>query len=161
MRISTFVPTLLLSLFMISCSMNPAEQTESLSVTHSFASGLLLDNATEDPLGNSLTYPEGDPAVTTAMAVWQPGFETGWHYHPYFGSTYILQGELTVNYDLSTPTAEQNSSKSATRQETYTAGDTFLATPNTWHYSANNGDEELIFMISWIGVDGQPVRVDE
>ena len=71
-----------------------------------------------------------------------------------------LSGRLS-NYDEGTPLSDDANEKSPTRQETYSTGDAFLATPNTWHYSSNQGDEELIFMISWFGEDSQPVRVDE
>lgn len=151
-----------LSLFLLaSCTMSEVETTMTTHDAYTFESGTLMANATADPLGNQLAYPEGNPAVTTGMAVWQPGFETGWHYHPYFGAVYVLKGELTVSYDEDTPLSDDANEKSPTRQETYSAGDAFLATPNTWHYSSNQGDEELIFMISWFGEDGQPVRVDE
>lgn len=152
----------ILSLFFLaSCTMSEEETSMTINDDYTFESGTLMANATADPLGNQLSYPEGNPAVTTGMAVWQPGFESGWHYHPYFGAVFVLKGELTVDYDMDAPLGDKGDSKISTRRETYSAGDAFLATPNTWHYSSNKGDEELVFMISWFGEDGQPVRVNE
>lgn len=158
---------LLIALLFFSCMSdenNPAQtlqDADTMQSEFSFQSGMLMANITEDPLGSVLTYPEGTPAVSTSMAVWEPGFESGWHYHPYFGAAYILKGELTVSFDENTSVDRPGTEKTVTRTETYKAGDAFLGTPNTWHYSSNQGDVELVFMVSWIGEDGMPIRVDE
>jgi quercetin dioxygenase-like cupin family protein len=56
-----------------------------------------MTSATQDPLGNVFSYPTGEAAVTSQVKVWEPGFKSPWHYHPYTGVAYVVQGELTVN----------------------------------------------------------------
>jgi hypothetical protein len=44
--------------------------------------------------------------------------------------------------------------------ETYKAGDkAFLGVANTWHLSENNGSEDLIFIVSWLGEKDKPLAV--
>ena len=74
---------------------------ESSSSMPFFKTGDLMTNISEDPMGNVLDYPDSNAAVTSQVKVWESGFKSPWHYHPYSGPAYVLQGELTVNYDLS------------------------------------------------------------
>ena len=54
----------------------------------------------ETVLGQTITYPTATAAHVTAVIVTlPPGAETGWHQHdvPLFG--YLLEGQLTVDYE--------------------------------------------------------------
>jgi len=124
-----------------------------------FKNGNLMTDASVDPFGASLAYPAGEPSVTTTMNVWEPGFESPWHYHPYSGPVVIIQGELTVDFDNDSSLDDLSSEKTSTVQSVYKAGDSFLAVSNTWHVSSNQGSEDLVFMVSWLGEKGEPVKV--
>ena len=132
----------------------------SLENTHThfqLESGNLMSDISEDFLGNSLEYPEGDPSLTTSVAVWESGFVSPWHYHPFTGSATILQGELTVDFDTTTSINDNDSDKVSSIRKTFKAGEAIMAIQNVWHQASNQGDEQLIFMVSWIGEKGKPV----
>ena len=140
-------------------SVNCTNQS-SLENTHShlqLKSGNLMSDISEDFLGNSLMYPDGDPALTTSVAVWESGFVSPWHYHPFTGSATILQGELTVDFDTTTSINDNDSDKVSNIRKTFKAGEAIMAIQNVWHQASNQGDEQLVFMVSWIGEKGEPV----
>ena len=88
------------------------------------------------------------------------GFKSPWHYHPYTGVAYVVQGELTVNYDTETSIDGTGSEKTILSYETYKAGDkAFLGVANTWDISENKGNEDLIFIVSWLGEKDKPLAV--
>ena len=70
-----------------------------------------MSDISEDFLGNNLKYPEGDPSLTTSVAVWESGFVSPWHYHPFTGSATILQGELTVDFDTTSSIDDSDGDK--------------------------------------------------
>ena len=127
-----------------------------------FEGGLIMNQVSSDPLGNVLEYPSGEAAVSSQINVWEPGFNSPWHYHPYTGVAYVIQGELTVNYDTETSIDDKNSEKNIITTQTYRAGEeAFLGVRDTWHLSQNLGDEDLIFIVTWIGEKDSPVAVIE
>ena len=127
-----------------------------------FEGGLIMNQVSSDPLGNVLEYPSGEAAVSSQINVWEPGFNSPWHYHPYTGVAYVIQGELTVNYDTETSIDDKNSEKNIITTQTYKAGEeAFLGVRDTWHLSQNLGDEDLIFIVTWIGEKDSPVAVIE
>ncbi|MBL6757991.1 MAG: cupin domain-containing protein [Planctomycetes bacterium] len=122
-----------------------------------FTNGNLLTEVTEDPFGGAIPSPEGGLAVTNSVKVWEPGFQTPWHFHPFSGPATIIQGELTIDYDRETPIYALGAEKKATVRRTFKAGDSFMAVANTWHTSYNLGSEDLIFTVAWMGAKGQPL----
>jgi quercetin dioxygenase-like cupin family protein len=132
----------------------------SLENTHThfqLESGNLMSDISEDLLGNSLTYPDGDPSLTTSVAVWESGFVSPWHYHPFTGSATVLQGELTVDFDTTSSINDSDGDKVSSMRKTFKAGEAIMAIQNVWHQASNQGDKQLIFMVSWIGEKGEPV----
>ena len=153
---------LLLTVF-TSCD-NPTTtgNTTNESSSINFESGLIMNEASSDPLGNELIYPTGVAAITSQLKVWKPGFKSPWHYHPYTGVAYIIQGELTVNFDTNTSLTDSLQQKGTVSTQTYKAGDkAFLGVANTWHFSENLADKDLIFMVTWIGEKNKPIAVLE
>ena len=148
-----------LSILFINCQ-NTVEKEEIKSVPL-FENGDLMTDISVDPMGNILNYPDSDASVTSQIKVWKPGFKSPWHYHPYSGPAYIIQGELTVNFDSETSLDNSSSEKSITKTQTYKTGDAFLGVANTWHFSENLGSEDLIFMISWLGEKSKPLAFFE
>ena len=140
---------LFLILFCSSCELNTTEnhKNENDSMV-SFENGDIMTSATEDPLGNVFSYPTGEAAITSQIKRWEPGFKSPWHYHPYTGVAYVVQGELTVNYDSETSLDDIGAEKTIITSQTYKAGDkAFLGVANMWHLSENKGSEDLIFIV--------------
>lgn len=50
-------------------------------------------------VGDAIAYPAGVPEVTGQLVELAPGAETGWHRHPVASVGYVLQGELTVQFE--------------------------------------------------------------
>lgn len=150
----TFVLIILIA-FVTSCESTTADKNSGIT----FENGDLMTNATADPMGNALVYPTGKASITSQVKVWAPDFTSPWHYHPYQSIAHVLQGELTVNFDTGASLDDMSPSKSISSTKTFKAGDTFIGTANTWHFSENLGDEDLIFMVSWLAEEGAPVAV--
>ena len=93
-------------------------------------SGNLMSDISENFLGNSLEYPEGDPSITTSVAVWESGFVSPWHCHPFTGSAIILQGELTVDFDITISINDSDSDKVSSIRKTFKAGEAIMAIQN-------------------------------
>ena len=142
-----------------SCVGSIDNSTADASSKITFENGDLMTNATADPMGNALVYPTGKASITSQVKVWAPGFTSPWHYHPYQSIAHIVQGELTVNFDAVAPLDDKSPGKSTSITKTFKPGDTFIGTANTWHFSENLGDEDLIFMVSWLAVEGAPIAV--
>ena len=138
------------------------EDNDNDSSPINFEGGLIMNQVSIDPLGNILEYPSGDAAVSSQINVWEPGFNSPWHYHPYTGVAYVIQGELTVNYDTETSIEDISSEKNITTTQTYKAGEeAFLGVRDTWHLSQNLGDQDLIFIVTWIGEKDSPLAIIE
>jgi quercetin dioxygenase-like cupin family protein len=116
-----------------------------------------MSDISESFLGNSLEYPQGNPSLTTSVVVWESVFVSPWHYHPFTGSATILQGELTVDFDTIISINDSDTDKVSNIRKTFKAGEAIMAIQNVWHQASNQGDEQLRFMVSWIGEKGEPV----
>lgn len=95
-------------------------------------------------LGQAVAYPTGAPAkVTSVIVTMQPGEETGWHKHdvPMFG--YILEGEVTVDYQ-----------GHGTR--VYRKGDAVMEAIGTAHNGRNSGKVSARILAVFMGADGVP-----
>ena len=138
------------------------EDNDNDSSPINFEGGLIMNQVSIDPLGNVLEYPSGDAAVSSQINVWEPGFNSPWHYHPYTGVAYVIQGELTVNYDTEKTINDTMLEKNIITTQTYKAGEeAFLGVRDTWHLSQNLGDEDLIFIVTWIGEKDKPLAIIE
>ena len=124
-----------------------------------FENGVSMEEISVDPMGNEFSYPEGDAGITGQTAQWEKGFESGWHYHPYTGIAYVIQGELTVKFDDVTSLDDLNGEKSVTKEQVFGPGSAFLGVANTWHKSSSTGSDDLIFQVTWMGEKGQKVKV--
>jgi quercetin dioxygenase-like cupin family protein len=119
----------------------------------------LMTNISTAPNGNALVYPIGDASITSQVKVWAPDFTSPWHYHPYQCVAHIIQGELTVNFDTIASLDNKSPNKSTSITKSFKAGEAFIGTANTWHYSQNLGSEDLIFTTSWLAEKGAPIVV--
>ena len=141
----------------VSVNCDSKSNLENTHTQFQLESGNLMSDISEDFLGNSLEYPEGNPSLTTSVAIWDSGFVSPWHYHPFTGSATILQGELTVDFDTTISINDSDTDKVSSIRKTFKAGEAIMAIQNVWHQASNQGDEQLIFMVSWIGEKGEPV----
>ncbi len=147
---------------LMGCNNSITIEDEDNNSSINFEGGLIMNQVSSDPLGNVLEYPSGEAAVSSQINVWEPGFNSPWHYHPYTGVAYVIQGELTVNYDTETSIDDISSEKKIITTQTYKAGDqAFLGVRDTWHLSQNLGDQDLIFIVTWIGEKDSPVAIIE
>ena len=141
----------------VSVNCDSKSNLENTHTQFQLESGNLMSDISEDFLGNSLEYPEGNPSLTTSVAIWESGFVSPWHYHPFTGSATILQGELTVDFDTTISINDSDTDKVSSIRKTFKAGEAIMAIQNVWHQASNQGDKQLIFMVSWIGEKGEPV----
>ena len=148
---------LVATLMSCDCAKDTSEATNDIA-TH-FVNGDLMTNVSADPNGNALVYPSGEASITSQVKVWAPDFSSPWHYHPYQCVAHIIQGELTVNFDTTVPTTDTTPNKTVNVTKTFKAGDAFIGTANTWHYSQNLGSEDLIFTTSWLAEKDAPIVV--
>lgn len=150
---------ILLTVTITSCNCaNDTPQTTN-EIASIFENGDLMTNISTDPNGNALVYPSGDASITAQVKVWEPDFNSPWHYHPYQCVAHIIQGELTVNFDTIASLDDKSSNKSTSITKTFRAGEAFIGTANTWHYSQNLGTEDLIFTTSWLAEKDAPIAV--
>ena len=124
-----------------------------------FHNGVLMTNISSYPTGTALVSPRGAASITSQVKVWSPDFTSPWHYHPYQCVAHIIQGELTVNFDTIASLDDKRPNKSTSVTKTFKAGEAFIGTANTWHYSQNLGTEDLIFTTSWLAEKDAPIAV--
>ena len=162
MRMKTKL-SFILMIFIISSSCSTSPSVNASEIENGlvkFENGDLMTADSLDSMGNEFHYSDGEAAITSQVKVLKPGVKTPWHYHPYTGVVYVLQGELTVNFDTVTTLDNRAAVKSISTTQSFKAGDkAFLSVSNTWHYSENRGDNDLIFMATWLGEKNEPVAV--
>ena len=155
--ITIFTILLIATITSCNCANDASQTTNDISTI--FKNGDLMTNISTDPNGNALLYPNGDASITSQVKVWAPDFNSPWHYHPYQCVAHIFQGELTVNFDTIASLDDKSPNKSSSITKTFRAGEAFIGTANTWHYSQNLGSEDLIFTTSWLAEKDAPITV--
>jgi quercetin dioxygenase-like cupin family protein len=95
-------------------------------------------------IGQPIAYPAGTPKVTAAIAVLPPGQETGWHTHAVPLFSYILDGELSVDYG----------DKGV---KVYKAGDALLEAMNWPHDGINKTAAPVRILVVYMGAEGVAV----
>lgn len=89
-------------------------------------------------LGQSFSYPDGSPYITSKIVTIPVGGETGNHIHEYPLFAFVLKGEVTVDY--------QNEGT-----KTYVAGDAIMEAINFIHNGKNMGDEPTEILVVTLG----------
>ena len=157
-----FIITLILTSCVVNTGVSITTESGLANTMVSFENGDIMTSATEDPFGTKFSYPTGEAAITSQIKRRAPGFQSPWHYHPYTGLAYVIQGELTVNYDSETSLDELDAEKKIITSQTYKAGDkAFLGVANMWHLSENKGSEDLIFIVSWLAEKDKALAILE
>ena len=98
--------------------------------------------ATQDVVGQDITYPQVDHPEVTGMKVTIPaGQETGWHTHSMPGYAYVLSGTITLEYE-----------KGITKQ--FKPGEAFAEVVNVSHNGRNNGPDDVVLIVFFTGDKG-------
>ena len=100
-------------------------------------------------MDEAIAYPEGAAAnITGVILTLKPGEETGLHTHPVPAFGYLLEGELTVDYE----------GESA---RVYRAGDAILEAMAVAHNGRNTGSADMRILAVFMGAEGRPVSVKQ
>ena len=95
--------------------------------------------------GETIVYPVKAPAKVTAIILTlQPGEETGRHTHGVPGFGYVLEGEVTVDYE-------------GRDSRIYKAGDSVLETMSVVHNGRNTGQGPMRILAVFMGAEGMAV----
>jgi len=99
-------------------------------------------------IGQEIVYPEGPAQITVDIDTVEQGQVTGWHRHDAPLATYMLEGELTVDYR-----------EDGTR--VYKEGDTLIEALGSRHNGENTGDGIARILVVFAGAIGTPNTVSE
>jgi quercetin dioxygenase-like cupin family protein len=135
-----------LSISLAGCTSAPASQPTATPVATISAESLLAA-AESTILDQPIAYPGELPAqVSSTILTVPPGAATGWHFHSAPMYAYILEGTLTVTYDVD----------GVTREKVYRAGDALLEAVGTHHNGMNNADVPVRVLVVNMGAAGVP-----
>lgn len=98
--------------------------------------------------GEAIVFPKDNPSVRALEIVMAPGEETDWHQHhaPLFA--YILEGEITVTYEVH-------------GKKVYRAGDGLLEAMKVTHQGSNTGQGPARILAVFLLGDGGQATVEE
>ncbi|MGR9105296.1 MAG: cupin domain-containing protein [Gammaproteobacteria bacterium] len=82
------------------------------------------------------------PEVSSVLVEIQPGGESGRHKHPVSPQIYVIEGEVTIEFDDG-------------KRQKFPAGKAFMEAVNTWHNAKNLGDKPLKMLVVFFGEKGQ------
>lgn len=89
--------------------------------------------------GQALEYPSTEsPEVSSVLVEIEPGGQSGRHKHPVAPQIYVIEGEVTIEFDDG-------------KQKIFPAGKAFLEAMNTWHNAKNLGDKPVKMLVVFFG----------
>jgi len=97
-------------------------------------------------IGQPIEFPLMRNQFTGAIVEIAPGGQVGRHMHPVPNFVYVLEGQLTIE-------AEGHPAR------TYSAGEAFAESVNTWHNGLNRGSAPVKFFVVFAGEVGKPVTI--
>ena len=93
--------------------------------------------------GQSIRYPDTrSPEITSVVVEIQSGGESGRHKHPVSPQIYVLQGEVTIEFDDG-------------KSQSFAAGKAFIEAVDTWHNAKNLGDTPVKMLVVFFGEKGK------
>ena len=120
----------------------------SIGAAESYPAKIILATGT-NVVGEPIVYPTSGPAkVTAAIVTMAPGEKTIVHEHGVPLFAYILEGELTVDYD-------DHGSR------TYRKGDAFMEAMQVWHHGVNRTDAPVVLLAVYMGAEGSENVIPE
>jgi quercetin dioxygenase-like cupin family protein len=98
-------------------------------------------------LGQKFVLPDIQNFEATLLKITIPkGQSTGWHKHPFPVFAYVLKGNLT--------TETENG-----RTLIYKENTSIAEVINTFHNGTNNGNEDVILIVFYLGEKGNPLSI--
>jgi quercetin dioxygenase-like cupin family protein len=97
-------------------------------------------------IGQPLVLPKRDPVLIVSTYDIAPGSRLARHEHPFSRYAYVLQGDLTVEFD-------------GGKQMRYRAGDVIVEAVGTWHFGINTGAQPVRLLVIDLVEAGQPATV--
>ena len=105
----------------------------------------ILAKSTTDWRGAKLPpYSSGQPEITIARVTIPPGTALPLHTHPQITAGIIVQGSLQLYTDSGDTQIAR-------------AGDAVIEMVHQAHSGANNGDEDVVILVVYAGVEGTPI----
>jgi quercetin dioxygenase-like cupin family protein len=105
-----------------------------------------LLQSTTTAVGQQIQFPQGRNQFTGVLIELAPGGEVGRHLHPFPNYVYVLNGQITIDID-------------GQPSRTYSAGESFVESTNTWHNGVNRGQVPVTILVVFAGEEGKPVTV--
>lgn len=98
-------------------------------------------------IGQKIHYPDtGNPEISMLKVTIPPGKETGFHKHTIPVFAYVMSGKLTVELENG-KTMEFNKESS------------FAEVINTMHNGKNTGKEDVVLIVTYLGVKNLPLSI--
>ncbi len=133
-----------LSLSLAGCTGTPAPEPTPTPLS-TISAEALLKAAETTILDQTIAYPSAVPAqVSSTILTVPPGVATGWHFHSTPMYAYILEGTLTVTYDVD----------GVSQEKVYRAGDALVEAVGTHHNGVNNTDSPVRVLVVNMGAAG-------
>ena len=133
-----------LSLSLAGCTGTPDPEPTPTPLS-TISAEALLKAAETTILDQTIAYPSADPAqVSSTILTVPPGVATGWHFHSTPMYAYILEGTLTVTYDVD----------GVSQEKVYRAGDALIEAVGTHHNGVNNTDSPVRVLVVNMGAAG-------
>ncbi len=152
-RTSALLATAALALTMlVGCGGDDEQPTPATSAAASAEAATgrttLLDAQELDVLDQPIAYPKKQPAqISSVLVTIEPGQETGWHRHRVPLYAYVLEGNLTVEYDAGVV-------------KEYPTGTAFMEAEDIWHNGINKGDDAVRILTVYLGAEGKKNTVE-
>jgi quercetin dioxygenase-like cupin family protein len=89
---------------------------------------------TKTAIGQPLVLPTRNPQVVVTTMEIAPGARLARHMHPFARYAYVLQGEVTVEYE-------------GGQRQTFRAGDFIVEAIGAWHFGTNTGAVTLRLLV--------------
>jgi quercetin dioxygenase-like cupin family protein len=89
---------------------------------------------TKTAIGQQIVLPSKEPQVVVTMLEIAPGTKLPRHEHPFQRYGYLLQGELTVEYE-------------GGQRQTFHAGDFIVEALGVWHFGTNTGSVPVKLLV--------------
>jgi quercetin dioxygenase-like cupin family protein len=96
--------------------------------------------------GQPIQFPPSRNQFMGVVIELAPGGEVGRHLHPVPNFVFMLEGELTIETEGNAP-------------RTYSAGQSFAESINTWHNGINRGTVPSKFIVVFASEEGKAVTV--
>ena len=90
--------------------------------------------ATTTTIGQPLVLPSQNPQVVVTTLEIAPGTRLPRHMHPFARYAYVLQGEVTIEYE-------------GGQRQTFHAGDFIVEAIGVWHFGTNTGAAPLRLLV--------------